>query len=46
MTGLSPHSLLQERILLRELNYRVQGGLASLIGLVSAAAVRVESTQA
>ncbi len=46
MTGLSPHSLLQERILLRELNYRVQGGLASLIGLVAAAAVRVESAQA
>lgn len=46
MTGLSPHSLLQERILLRELNYRVQGGLASVIGLVSAAAVRAECAHA
>jgi two-component sensor histidine kinase len=46
VTGLSPHTLLQEPILLRELNYRVQSGLASLIGLVSAAAVRVECAHA
>jgi two-component sensor histidine kinase len=46
VTGLSPHMLLQEPILLRELNYRVQSGLASLIGLVSAAAVRVECAHA
>jgi two-component sensor histidine kinase len=46
VTGLSPHTLLQEPILLLELNYRVQSGLASLIGLVSAAAVRVECAHA
>jgi two-component sensor histidine kinase len=46
VTGLSPHTLLQEPILLRELNYRVQSGLASLIGLVSAAAVRVKCAHA
>lgn len=46
MTGLSPHSLMQERLLLRELNNRVQSGLALVIGLVSAAAVRVECAHA
>jgi two-component sensor histidine kinase len=37
---------LQEPILLLELNYRVQSGLASLIGLVSASAVRVKCAHA
>lgn len=46
MTEISSHTLSQEPILLRELNYRVHSGLASLIGLVSAAAVRVECAHA
>jgi two-component sensor histidine kinase len=37
---------LQEGLLLRELNNRLQGGLASVVGLVSAAAVRVECAHA
>jgi two-component sensor histidine kinase len=46
VTASGPHPLLQERILLRELNYRVQSGLASVIGLVSAAVVRAECAHA
>jgi two-component sensor histidine kinase len=43
----SPDSrIVEQGILLRELNHRINGGLASAINLVSAAAVRVEGTEA
>ncbi|WP_342711833.1 sensor histidine kinase [Bradyrhizobium sp. B124] len=37
---------MEQGILLRELNHRINGGLASAINLVSAAAVRVEGAEA
>ena len=46
MTVCSLDSPMEQSILLRELNYRINGGLASAINLVSAAAVRVEGTEA
>ena len=38
--------IVEQGILLRELNYRIDSGLASAINLVSAAAVRVEGAEA
>ncbi|WLA82181.1 hypothetical protein [Bradyrhizobium elkanii] len=38
--------IVEQGILLRELNHRINGGLASAINLVSAAAVRVEGAEA
>jgi two-component sensor histidine kinase len=38
--------VLEQRILLRELNHRINSGLASAINLVSAAAVQVEGAEA
>lgn len=47
MTVCSPDSpIVEQGILLRELNYRIDSGLASAINLVSAAAVRVEGPEA
>ncbi|MGX4768893.1 sensor histidine kinase [Bradyrhizobium guangdongense] len=47
MTALSPTpTALQEGVLLRELNRRVTNGVAFAIDLVSAAAIRVEGTEA
>jgi two-component sensor histidine kinase len=47
VTVLSPNPPIPEQgILLRELNHRINGGLASAIYLVSAAAVRVEGAEA
>jgi two-component sensor histidine kinase len=43
----SPDSpIVEQGILLRELNHRINNGLASAIDLVSAAAVRVEGPEA
>jgi two-component sensor histidine kinase len=42
----SPDSPMEQSILLRELNYRIDSGLASAINLISAAAVRVEGADA
>jgi two-component sensor histidine kinase len=42
----SPDSQMEQSILLRELNYRIDSGLASAINLVSAAAIRVEGAEA
>ncbi|MGY3610139.1 MULTISPECIES: histidine kinase dimerization/phosphoacceptor domain -containing protein [unclassified Bradyrhizobium] len=47
MTVCSPDSpIVEQGILLRELNHRINNGLASAINLVSAAAVRVEGAEA
>jgi two-component sensor histidine kinase len=47
VTVCSPDSpIVEQGILLRELNHRINGGLASAINLVSAAAVRVEGAEA
>jgi two-component sensor histidine kinase len=47
VTVCSPDSpIVEQDILLRELNYRIDSGLASAINLVLAAAVRVEGTEA
>ena len=47
MTVCSPDSpIVEQGILLRELNHRINSGLASAINLVSAAAVRVEGAEA
>ena len=47
MTVCSPDSqIVEQGILLRELNHRLNSGLASAINLVSAAAVRVEGSEA
>ena len=47
MTMCSPDSpIVEQGILLRELNHRINNGLASAINLVSAAAVRVEGAEA
>ncbi len=46
MTVCSPDSPMEQSILLRELNHRINSGLASAINLVSAAAVRVEGPEA
>ncbi|WP_338688036.1 sensor histidine kinase [Bradyrhizobium sp. 26S5] len=47
VTMCGPESpIVQQGILLRELNHRINGGLASAINLVSAAAVRVEGAEA
>ena len=47
MTVFSPdRQVLEQGILLRELNHRINNGLASAINLVSAAAVRAEGAEA
>lgn len=46
MTVCSTDSPIEQSILLRELNHRINSGLASAINLVSAAAVRVEGAEA
>jgi two-component sensor histidine kinase len=46
VTVCSPDSPMEQSILLRELNHRINSGLASAISLVSAAAVRVEGAEA
>ena len=47
MSMCSPDSpIVEQGILLRELNHRINSGLASAINLVSAAAVRVEGSEA
>ncbi len=47
MNMCSPNSpTVEQGILLRELNHRIDGGLVSAINLVSAAAVRVEGREA
>ena len=47
MTVFSPDSpVLEQGILLRELNHRINNGLASAINLISAAAVRAEGAEA
>jgi two-component sensor histidine kinase len=47
VTVCSPDSqIVEQDILLRELNHRINSGLASAIGLVSAATVRVEGPEA
>ncbi|MCP1747364.1 hypothetical protein ABIF99_000684 [Bradyrhizobium japonicum] len=47
MSVYSPDSpIVEQGILLRELNHRINNGLASAISLVSAAAVRVEGAEA
>jgi two-component sensor histidine kinase len=46
VTVCSPDSPMEQSILLRELNHRIDSGLASAINLVSAAAVRVEGAEA
>jgi two-component sensor histidine kinase len=46
VTVCSPDSPMEQSILLRELNHRIDSGLASAINLVSTAAVRVEGQEA
>ena len=47
MTVCRPDSpIVEQGILLRELNHRINSGLASAINLVSAAAVRAEGSEA
>jgi two-component sensor histidine kinase len=46
VTVCSPDSPMEQSILLREMNHRINSGLASAINLVSAAAVRVEGSEA
>src|SRR3954471_12706891 len=47
VTSFAPHATaLDQRVLLRELNHRIDSGLASAIGLISAEAGRAEGAEA